>query len=291
MTDSPTSAAAPRGAFAPAREAIEALRASRAAPALQPYLAGLWRPRALGPDAPTRLATSFRVATYNVHRWAGVRGGKAFVPERVFGVLARLDADVVALQEVLLPDDAQDLLADLADATGYFVAFAPARRHKRGELGNALLARVPIASALAIDLTTGALEQRAAIAIELATASVASPLVSVVATHLALVDRTRKRQADALLGHPQLHAPVVLLGDMNAWRRCPATRHLDATFGGDGAAAETWPLSYPAPAPVLALDRVYARGARVSALGVAPDLAARLASDHLPVMATVDLDM
>ncbi len=267
------------------RPALDALR--RPAP-LTPYLAGLWRPRPPAPGAPLLLGASFQVATYNVHRWSGVRGGRAFVPERVFGVLARLGADVVALQEVLLPDDAPHLLADLADATGMFVAFAPARRHKRGELGNALLSRVPMASALAIDLTTGALEQRAALAIELPTSVESAPLVSVVATHLALVDRTRRRQAEALLCHPQLHAPVVLLGDMNAWRRCPATRHLDATFADDGGAA-AWPLSYPAPAPVLALDRVYARGARVTALGVSPDTAARVASDHLPVVARITL--
>ena len=200
------------------RAALDALRGTDEA--FTPYLAGLWRPRQPrgGSGSPAALGPSFRVATYNVHRWAGVRGGKAYVPDRVFSVLERLDADVVALQEVLLPDDAPHLLADLADAAGMFVAFAPARRHKRGELGNALLSRVPIASALAIDLTTNALEQRAALAIELPSDHGATPLVSVVATHLALVDRLRHRQVQALLGHPQLHAPVVLLGDMNAWR-------------------------------------------------------------------------
>lgn len=285
MPDSrlPTTAAAVR---ARSRAALEALRGTDEA--FTPYLAGLWRPRRTA-AAPAALGATFRVATYNVHRWAGVRGGKAYVPDRVFSVLCRLDVDVVALQEVLLPDDAPHLLADLADATGMHVAFAPARRHKRGELGNALLSRVPIASALAIDLTTSAIEQRAALAIELPSDADASPLVSVVATHLALVDRLRHRQVQALLGHPQLHAPVVLLGDMNAWRQCRATRHLDASFAGDGGTTSPWPPSYPAPAPVLALDRIYARGATVSGLATMQDASARQASDHLPVTADVRL--
>lgn len=270
------------------RAALEALRGTPASGAFTPYLAGLWSPPHRD-DVPLALGADFRVATYNVHRWAGVRGGKAYRPERVFDVLARLDADVVALQEVLLPDDSPGLLADLARETGRFVAFAPARRHKRGELGNAIASRVPIATALAIDLTTNVLEQRAALAIELPTASEAAPLVSVVATHLALVDRLRHRQVHALLGHPQLHAPVVLLGDMNAWRQCRATRHLDASFAGDGGAAAPWPPSYPAPAPVLALDRIYARGAAVADLAAVQDAGARQASDHLPVVATVRL--
>lgn len=288
MSDSrlPTAAAAAVAVRSRSRAALVALRGTDEA--FTPYLAGLWRPRRSAATT-AALGATFRVATYNVHRWSGVRGGKAYVPDRVFSVLGRLDVDVVALQEVLLPDDAPHLLADLAEATGMHVAFAPARRHKRGELGNALLSRVPIASALAIDLTTSSLEQRAALAIELPSDADASPLVSVVATHLALVDRLRHRQVQALLGHPQLHAPVVLLGDMNAWRQCRATRHLDASFAGDGGATSPWPPSYPAPAPVLALDRIYARGATVSGLATMQDASARQASDHLPVTADVRL--
>ena len=250
-----------------------------------PYLAGVWRPSA-EPDG-VGPGTSFQVATYNVHRWAGVRGGRAYVPERALDVLGGLGADVVALQEVLLPTAAPDLLAAVADRLGMHLAFATTRIHKRGELGNAILSRWPVASAFAIDLSVGRLEQRAALAVELRAPHAPEGRVSLVATHLALVDRTRRVQVEALLGHPQLHRPTVLLGDMNAWRRCEATRALDAAFDVEAHHNRAWPASYPSVSPVLALDRIYARGVRVEALRTATGATARAASDHLPVLATV----
>jgi endonuclease/exonuclease/phosphatase family metal-dependent hydrolase len=75
----------------------------------------------------------------------------------------------------------------------------------------------------------------------------------------------------------------VLLGDMNAWRRCKATRALDEEFG-DG---QRFPRTFPAARPLLALDRVYARGANVSEVAAHKSPAARRASDHLPVVARV----
>jgi endonuclease/exonuclease/phosphatase family metal-dependent hydrolase len=78
---------------------------------------------------------------------------------------------------------------------------------------------------------------------------------------------------------------VVLLGDMNAWRRCKATRTLEREMVG--GAEITWPRTFPASRPVLALDRVYARGAEVGRMEVHTSPAAKRASDHLPVIAHV----
>ena len=227
------------------------------------------------------------IASYNVHRWAGVRGGRAFDPGRAFAVIDELDADVLALQEVLRPTDQPDPLREVAERLGYHLAFVVTRLHKRGELGNAVLSRWPLAGALAIDLTFGRLERRAALAV---TVRGGDRTVQVAATHLALVDRTRARQVDALLGHPQLSdGPVVLLGDMNAWRRTRASKALDDHFQTRHDNAN-WPASYPSVRPVLALDRLYARGARVEAVAAHASEAARRGSDHLPIVARVKLD-
>jgi endonuclease/exonuclease/phosphatase family metal-dependent hydrolase len=107
----------------------------------------------------------------------------------------------------------------------------------------------------------------------------------VVSTHLALVDRTRRHQVRSILEHPQLQGAVVLLGDMNAWRRCKATRTLEREMVG--GAEFTWPRTFPAARPVLALDRVYARGAELRRMEAHSSPAARRASDHLPVIAHV----
>lgn len=228
---------------------------------------------------------TFRIATYNVHRWAGVRGGRAWAPEKATAVIAELRAEVIALQEVLRPFSGATPLEAIAERLGFHVAFVCTRMHQRGELGNAILSRWPMAAAYAVDLTFGRLEQRSAIAAQFE----GECTVSVAATHLALVDRTRARQVQALLEHPQLQGPVVLLGDMNAWRRGLAARRLDEAFTIRHH-NRNWPPSFPSMRPVLALDRAYARGARVLGLRAHASPAARRGSDHLPVIATVELD-
>ncbi len=251
---------------------------------VSPYLAELLA--APPGEPPSPLGRRIDIASYNVHRWAGVRGGRAFDPARAFAVIEELGADVLALQEVLRPTDRPDPLRGIARRLGYHLAFVVTRVHKRGELGNAVLSRWPLAGALAIDLTFGRLERRAALAV---TVSDGERTVQVAATHLALVDRTRERQVEALLGHPQLiHGPVVLLGDMNAWRPTKASRALDNHFQTRHQNDE-WPASYPSVRPVLALDRLYARGAEIERVAAHTSDAARRGSDHLPIVARLRL--
>ncbi|MEX2204661.1 MAG: endonuclease/exonuclease/phosphatase family protein [Myxococcota bacterium] len=248
-----------------------------------PYLATVRAPA--DPRESPGPTGSLEVATYNVHRWSGPRGGNAWAPEMAAEVIAELDSDVIALQEALRPFEAEDPLPALADSLGLYLAFASTRVHRRGELGNAILSRWPLTSVFTLDLSFSRLERRSAIAAQFARDE---HHVSIVATHLALVDRTRERQVRQLLDHPQLQGPTVLLGDMNAWRRCPATRRLEDELT-QLHHNEAWPPTWPAARPVLALDRVYARGARVARVRTHHSEAARRASDHLPVVATVDL--
>ena len=252
-----------------------------------PYLAELLS--APGPVPVPPLGPHLSVATYNVHRWAGVRGGRAYRPERALDVLEELGSDIIALQEALRPYDAPDDPLQLAaERLGYHLAFVVTRLHKRGELGNAVLSRWPLSGALAINLSFGRLERRAALAVRVRGAHERS--ITIAATHLALVDRTRARQVRALLDHDNLaNGPAVLLGDMNAWRRTSASRNLDDAFAARHHNAN-WPPSYPSVRPVLALDRLYARGARVLTLTAHDSAAARKGSDHLPVVAELELD-
>lgn len=252
-------------------------------PTPTPYLAELVSP----PEAaePPSIRRGFQIATYNVHRWAGVRGGKQYVPDRVGVVLDEIGADVIALQEVLRPFDRPDPLRSIARSLGMHLAFVVTRMHKRGELGNAVLSRWPLVGAEAIDLTFSRLERRAALAVRLADDATALRIVS---THLAIVDRTRTRQVHALLDHPHFDGgPTILLGDMNAWRRNPASRGLDAYAERHHNAR--WPASWPSPRPILALDRVYSSGVRITGLHAHETAASRQASDHLPVVGMVEI--
>ena len=246
-----------------------------------PHLCLLRAPAEASSSGP--MGREFVVATYNVHRWTGINGRMRPDPARASFVIAELDADVIALQEVLRPFGGEDPLEALADALGLHVAFAATRVHKRGELGNAILSRTPIAGVSMMDLSFSRLERRVAVAAQF---ECEGGMVDVVATHLALGDRTRHRQVRSLLDHPQLrNRPTLLLGDMNAWRRCAATRALEDELQSHHNHA--WPASFPAARPVFALDRIYTRSVEVLELDAHSSRAARRASDHLPIVARV----
>ena len=240
------------------------------------------------PRRPPRLrplAREISVATYNVHRWTGHNGRSRPDPARACFVISELSADVIALQEVLRPFAGEDPLEALADHLGLYVAFAATRTHRLGELGNAILSRWPIGSVFVLDLSYSRMERRLAVAAQL---PFEGGVLDVVATHLALGDRTRHRQVRSLLDHPRLQGgPTLLLGDLNAWRRCKATRALDDELGLH--AGRPWPPSFPAARPVLALDRIYGRGAEIVSVEAHASSAAKRASDHLPIVARVAL--
>jgi endonuclease/exonuclease/phosphatase family metal-dependent hydrolase len=249
-----------------------------------PHLALLRAPRRPAPPIP--LAGELRVATYNVHRWTGINGRSRPDPARAGFVISELDAHLISLQEVLRPDRGDDPLEALAEALGFHVIFAATRVHRRGEIGNAILSRWPIAGVTMLDLSYNPIEKRVAIAAQIKTEEAE---LDVVATHLALADRTRHKQVKSLLDHPRLrHTPTLLMGDMNAWRQCQATRELDLALRDHDN--HEWPASFPAASPVLALDRIYARGLEVIAIEAYDSRAARRASDHLPVVARVKLE-
>jgi len=223
------------------------------------------------------------VASYNVHRWTGLNGRAQPDPARACFVISEMEFDVIALQEVIRPYEGDDPLERLCDELGLHLAFAVSRLHRSGQLGNAILSRFPISAVSVLDISLSRIEQRSALAAQF---HGPSGNIGVVATHLSLVDRTRHRQVQALLDHPHLNSgPAVLVGDLNAWRRCPASRSLEEEMHRHNNV--DWPATFPAARPMLALDRIYARGADVQSVSTHDTRAARRASDHLPVAAKV----
>ncbi len=246
-----------------------------------PHLGLVRAPRS--PIHPGPMGRSIAVATYNVHRWTGVNGRSRPDPSRAGVVISELRADVIALQEVLRPLHGEDPLEAIADALGLHVAFASTRLHRRGELGNAILSRWPMAGVSVVDLSFSRMERRLAVAAQF---QFDGGVLDVVATHLALGDRTRHRQVRSLLDDSHFQdGPTLLLGDMNAWRQCKATRVLEDELHHN----LDWPPSFPSTRPVLALDRIYSRGIDVLEISSHKSAAARSASDHLPVVARIEL--
>ena len=238
------------------------------------------------------MPSSVRVATSNVHRWQGANGRSKPDVARAGYVISELEADVVALQEVLRPFDAeylgdpsQDPLSLLCEELDLHLAFAVTRRHRRGQLGNAILSRFPITAISVLDISHSRIERRGALAAQVGHAGAT---LGVVATHLSLVDRTRHRQVQSLMEHPALNSgPAVLMGDMNAWRKCKGSKALEEGLGLHHN--RDWPASFPASRPMLSLDRIYTRSADVVEVRQHDTPAARKASDHLPVVAEVEV--
>jgi len=110
--------------------------------------------------------------------------------------------------------------------------------------------------------------------------------IRVIGMHLDLSGLWRRRQAHAILAWlaDQPAMPTVMMGDLNEWRGRGGCL---ADFGRSFAFAATGP-SFHARRPVGRLDRIMVSDAlRIVDCGVHESAAARTASDHLPVWATV----
>jgi len=222
-----------------------------------------------------------RIATWNLHEAVGV--DSRCVPGRVARVLAELDADVVALQEFSPRRGTFDELAQqLEHAAKARLVLMPTFLKRGRVFGNALLCRLPIVSFEAHDLGIERREPRNLIDARIDWDG--RPL-RVLATHLGLRRDERMRQVEkigALFGEDDV--PALLLGDFNEWRLqgalAPLERHLTRVPG---------PPTFPSPYPIARLDRVFAsRGLRISRVHAHRSRSARIASDHLPLVAVLE---
>lgn len=216
------------------------------------------------------------VATWNVHGFVGRDG--AHDPGRTLRVLQELDADVVALQEVVSPDG-EDPLDAIARRLGVEPVRGPTLERRAGLYGNAILTRLPVRRVRRIDLSVPGREPRGALDCILDAGL--APL-RVLATHLGLRARERRLQAVRLAAEIERPAPpaLVLLGDLNEWRRFrDPLAPLRALLGPSKR-----PRTFPAWRPALPLDRIWARPpGLLRDVAAHPSRLARDASDHLPV--------
>lgn len=240
-----------------------------------------------------------RIMTYNAHRCVG--GDGRYDPTRIAAVIAESAPDIVALQEldVARPrSGGVDQARAIAHALEMTFHFHPALRVEEELYGDAILTALPSRLVKADPLPglpwPSRLEPRGALWVEI---EAAGRRLQVINTHLGLLARERRAQVAALLGrgwlgHPDCRDPVVLLGDFNAVPRSGGYRALtrqlrDAQLARAGLRPAA---TFPALFPVLRLDHVFLRGdVRVVNAEVPRSVAARAASDHLPLV--VDLEL
>ena len=226
--------------------------------------------------------TRLRVATWNMHGGVGLDG--RFDPRRIARVIGELDADVIALQEFGSRLPAFDMCAHLECASGATAIVMPTFQKHGSNFGNVVLTRLPVRATACHALGVAGREPRNAIDVTLDCAD--RPL-RVISAHLGLRAAERRQQIARLssLLAESATQPTVLLGDFNEWRTPGALCEMDERFGQTLA-----PSTFPAPFPIVALDRLW----------VSPDHAlvdlrahktrsARIASDHLPLIAALEL--
>jgi endonuclease/exonuclease/phosphatase family metal-dependent hydrolase len=230
--------------------------------------------------APMRL----RLASYNIQKAVGVDFRRD--PERIIDVVNRLDADIVALQEVdkRLGERPSVLCRHHIGAETDF-CIAPLSRNEvsLGWHGNAILVRrgLEITNVEHIDLP--GLEPRGAVRVDIETGAGGFTLVGV---HLGLVRYFRRLQLETVRDHLGDHlARSAIVGDFNEWSSDRGLEPLDRDFQVVSPGK-----SFHAARPVAELDRI-ALGQDLTLLdaGVEEGTLASRASDHLPIWTDVEL--
>ena len=229
------------------------------------------------------------IASYNVHKCVGT--DKRFDPARVAEVIGELGADIIALQEADRRFGARTGLLDLVALhrrTGLRLIPLSVEPRGPGGHGNALLVRDGRATRIERMALPGG-EPRGAVVAELA---LPHGSLRVVAAHFGLLRRHRALQVGAILAHLARadDMPTIILGDMNEWR--PGRRSSLQAFSGSFDPAHPGPATFPSRHPILPLDRILGRPRGLVRAPAAHDTPlARIASDHLPLVARLDLSV
>ncbi|MBN8503904.1 MAG: endonuclease/exonuclease/phosphatase family protein [Burkholderiales bacterium] len=236
-----------------------------------------------------------RIATYNIHK--GVRGAGPAKRLEIHALqrgVHELGADLVCLQEVRAhhhgdarrfhrhwPQQAQ---ADFLAPDGYQVAYRSNAYTRGGEHGNALLSRFPLIDIAHHDVSDHRLEQRGLLHV---TVDWLGAPLHVLVLHLGLFHGSRLRQVQALGRYLASRVPqqerLLVAGDFNDWRE-----QLDPGMAMLGLQRAATAKTFPARAPLFALDRVYLRGLQALQAEVPRGAPWVRMSDHLPLLVEVE---
>ncbi|NOT27542.1 MAG: hypothetical protein HOP16_15765 [Acidobacteria bacterium] len=227
-----------------------------------------------------------RVATYNIHRCRGMDGRTS--TERIANVIRSIDADVVALQEVVgAGPKSAGQAEELGALLGMGWVMAPTRHWRSSLFGNVVLSRLPIIHHAQHDLSWKTCEPRCCQRVDLAMGEDTLHLYNV---HLGTAIFERRHQAQRLstiMIDKRVGQPKVVLGDFNEWMRGQATQMLNERLESiDLRAHLRRRRTYPGVFPVVHLDHIYYEGTvEVVKLELPRTRLSLMASDHLPLVA------
>ena len=235
-----------------------------------------------------------RIVTYNVHKCRGL--DRRVRPARIASVLRELDADIIALQEVLCVGGAareMDQARFIAEELGYEYCLGENRRLGGGAYGNVILSRLPWRHVRNYDITWRGRERRGCLRVDIEMNNGATgQLLHLFNVHLGTAYIERRHQArqlvgERILGSTELTGARVILGDFNEWTKGLATRLLTERLQSvDLRTHLRSPRTYPGPLPLVHLDHIYFDPTlELQQLTLHKSRTALVASDHLPLVA------
>ena len=238
---------------------------------------------------------SLRIVTYNVHRCRGIDNRER--PGRIVDVLREVDADVIALQEVLSISGAtpeKDQAQFIAEELGLNHIAGENRKLKGGSYGNVVLSRFPLRLVRNHDISVRARERRGCLHTDVDVAG--ADTVHVFNVHLGTAYLERRHQGrrlveEEILSNQELKGARIMLGDFNEWTRGLTTRLLRAHLKSvDVKNYLQRAKTFPGLLPVLHLDHIYFEDRlELKGLTVHRTRKALVASDHLPLVADFGL--
>lgn len=247
---------------------------------------------------------SLRVLTVNAHKGFGFFN-RRFILKELREAVRTVGADVVFLQEVLgahahharkyadWPEEPQ--YEYLADTMWPDHAYGKNAVYPHGDHGNAVLSRFPIRAHTNHDASHAGDETRGLLHCVMDLGDDSGRRLHAICVHLGLRETHRRAQIQQLcdLIHREVPPadPLVIAGDFNDWRlfghdrllACCGVREVYAAH--QGAPARTFPARWP----LLKLDRIYARNAKLVTPLALPSRPWSHLSDHAPLAAEIQL--
>jgi endonuclease/exonuclease/phosphatase family metal-dependent hydrolase len=253
------------------------------------------RIRAPEGPSPKSSFSRLRLVTYNIHKGRGL--DRRVRIERIARILREINADIIALQEVLSLGDRKcedDQARFLAEELGFQYQIGENRKLGGGAYGNVTLSRFPILFSHNYDITQHGREERGCLRTDIKTAS--GRILQIYNLHLGTAYTERRYQAHRLVDHEILRGADkkeerIILGDFNEWIAGLATRLFHSHF----QCVHVLPVfgrsrSYPGILPFMHLDHIYYDGRlELEKVTMPRSLRTLIASDHLPVIADFQL--
>ena len=238
-----------------------------------------------------------RIATYNVHKCKGL--DRRTSPQRIAAVIGELDADIIAIQEILNVqhglakyDQARSILKNLEQ---YEWRFGENRTLHGGPYGNMTLSRLPVQFCRNYDLTWRHRERRGCLRTDVLLGRGMALHIFNVHLGTSLFERRhqgRKLLSKELLSSRDYRGPRIVVGDFNEWTRGVVSQSMADAFESINLRSfMRYTRTYPGILPLLHLDHFYYdKQLSLRSFRLHRSRTALIASDHLPLVAEFQIE-